>query len=179
GGRRLAGFTVTGLGNLDGETAWAQNIWLHLFFGTICAGVTSWLLVVIDAPWNWVRIYATLGMHVSLTLLFVIPLYFSWQTQRPAGKLTAAKWQALIMGREGVEDEKVKRLNLLQCRVGYGDVLHAQGDTGFMTKWPLRVFTLLASVALVMAYICQYAVVAGAANNESLIWVSCQAAAAL
>ncbi|KAH0542517.1 hypothetical protein FGG08_003113 [Glutinoglossum americanum] len=177
GGRRLTGFTLMSLGNLESETAWSQNIWLH-FFGSVCAGVTAWLLLVIDAPWNWVRIYATLGMHVSLVILFAIPLHFSWQTRRPGGQLTAAKWKAL-MGEEITGEKAVKRLNLLQCRVGNGDVLHAQGDTTFLQKWPLRVLTLLTSVVLVTAYICQYAVVTLASNKASAIWISCQAVAAL
>ncbi|KAH0562203.1 hypothetical protein GP486_003104 [Trichoglossum hirsutum] len=119
-----------------------------------------------------------LGMHVSLVILFVIPLYFSWQTRRLGGQLTVAIWRSLMEGKPAGEDS-VKRLNLLQCRVGNGDVLHLQGDTTFLQKWPLRLLMLLTSVALVMAYICRYAIVTIASNKAAVIWVSCQAAAAL
>ncbi|OCK84340.1 hypothetical protein K432DRAFT_401221 [Lepidopterella palustris CBS 459.81] len=173
-GLRLSGFTVLGLGNPERENAWGQNIWLHFILGFIFAGITSWLILLIDAPYNWVWVWATAGMHACLTVLLLIPLYLASKTRRPAAHLTNAAWRALRTG-----TAEVKRLDFLQCRVGRGNVLHAQGDTTFLHRWPLRVLAFLAAVGVGVAYVCQYAVLNYATDNTARIWMVFQVVAAL
>jgi hypothetical protein len=173
GGRRLIGYTVIGLGNVERETGLNQNIWLQFALGHLCAGTNASLLLLIAPSWNWVLGCAVIGMYVSLIAIIAIPLVFSWRTRRPWLHLTPATWKTLISG--GTES---RRLHLLQCRVGNGDVLHFQGDTRFLRSWPLRAYALLASVALTLAYICQYSVVSRASNEGAILWMSCQTVAA-
>jgi hypothetical protein len=85
----------------------------------------GWSLLVIGAP----------GMHLSLTAIFAIPLFFSWQTRRPGQHLTPETWKALTGW------AKPHKVHLLQCKVGHRNVLHAQGDTAFLKQLPLRMLT--------------------------------------
>ncbi|KAF2801801.1 uncharacterized protein BDZ99DRAFT_483353 [Mytilinidion resinicola] len=174
GGLRLTGFTALNLGDPTKDGSWGQSIWLHLLFGILCTGITSWLLIVVQTSWSWVRIHATVGMHASLLVLFAMPLLYTWKTQRPGTYLTIPVWNALSAWKSDV-----RTMELLQCRLGHGDVLHAQGSSLFLHDWPTRVIALLAALSLVVAYICQYSILTDATNESALLWLALQGVAAL
>ncbi|KAF2498212.1 hypothetical protein BU16DRAFT_579389 [Lophium mytilinum] len=174
GGLRLTGFTALNLGNPTKEGSWGQSICLHLLFGILCTGITSWLLIVVQTSWSWVRIHAMVGMHASLLVLFAMPLLYTWKTQRPGTCLTIPVWDALSAWKSDV-----RTMELLQCRLGHGDVLHAQGKSLFLHGWPTRIIALLAALCLVVAYICQYSILRDATNQSALLWLALQAVAAL
>jgi hypothetical protein len=44
----------------------------------VCSGATSWLVVVVNSPWNAIRIFATAGLHLSLMVLLAVPLFHKW-----------------------------------------------------------------------------------------------------
>jgi hypothetical protein len=174
GGLRLTGFTALNLGDPTREGSWGESIWIHLILGILCTGITAWLLILVDTSWTWVRFHAMLGMQVSLLTLLALPLAYMYQTRRPGTYLTIAMWNALSAWKSDV-----RSFDMLQCRIGYGDVLHAQANSLFLHGWPVRILALVSAISLVAAYVCQYAVLRQATDKAALMWLTLQAAAAL
>lgn len=70
-------------------------------------------------------------------------------------------------------------LSVLLVRVNGGDVVHFQEDVSHITTLPIRLAGLIVAAITVTAYICQYAIVKTGSNNEVIVWIVAQAAAAL
>jgi hypothetical protein len=68
------------------------------YVGNLCAGLNSWSLLLVASSWDWLLLYAIVGMQASLLAIIAIPLLFSWWTRRPGVYITPGKWKTLILG---------------------------------------------------------------------------------
>lgn len=84
--------TLVNLGNVRHEAAFNQHPLAPLTLALIFSGFTAWTLLVIDAPWDWVRLFATAGLHTCLMLMLALPLWYEHQTGWPAGHLTVGRY---------------------------------------------------------------------------------------
>ena len=187
---RIGNPTLINLGNVVREAAITQNPLVSLIFALIFSGFTAWTVLIIEAPWSWVRIFAIAGLQTCLLLTLALPLWYEYQTGRPACHLTVTKyayvpishkWRLTNRRWDSIVREvydKHSQVTLLQARILDMDVLHFQGDTSLLHSPYVKVLSLIASFGISVAYICQYAIVKTANNVEAIIWVSCQAAAA-
>jgi hypothetical protein len=166
--------TVINLGNVWHEVALAERPWFSFFIAFVCSGITSWLLLVIKAPWNWTKFIATAGLHLSLMVMTCLPMWYIFRTGRPQLHLTPEKWDLL---HDGLQEKG--SLSILLVRINGGSVVHFQQDVSQITSIPVRFAGLLVSGITVTAYICQYAIVKTGSNNEVIIWITAQACAAL
>ncbi len=185
--KQLMHTTVINLGKTG------HNPFLMAFLVVLCTGATSWLLVCISYPWTWVRFVAIPGLHWCLISMIAIPLFHEWQTSRPGRHITSAKWKAIQKGNvkcfrfahsaypskyEEELDFNKRAIARLPPPPGH-DVLHFQATSVFADNLFFRPYLLVISIATVVAYICQYAIVKDASNTRSIVWISCQAVAAL
>lgn len=87
--------TTIGLDNLKAENAFTQSRLLIALNLTLCSGLTTWLLEIVQAEWSWVKIVAIPGLHTCLILLLALPIWYDWQINRPGHCLTVDKWDIL------------------------------------------------------------------------------------
>ena len=166
--------TVINLGNIWHEATLMERPWFSFLVAFICSGVTSWLLLTINAPWSWTKLIATAGLHACLLCMISLPLWYIYRTGRPQLHLTPERWDLLHNG--SLQGDS---LSVLLIRISGGDVVHFQDDVSYITTLPVRLAGLIIAGLTVTAYICQYAIVKTGSNNEVIIWISAQAFAAL
>ena len=147
----LENTTAINIGNRRVETSISHNPVISVTFAILCSGVTAWLLILVDAPWDWVRIFATTGLHVCILLMLLLPLWLERQLGQPGRHLTPKKWDMLI----GEGEVQLGHFNILHANVKRGDVLHFQGSTAFLGNVAFRAAALLVATFTVVGYLCQ------------------------
>ncbi len=88
---KLGCLILVNLGNVRHEAAITQQPLIPVVLAFVFSGFTSWTLLVIEAPWNGVLIFATAGLHAFLLMIIAIPLWYEYQTARPGRHLTVSK----------------------------------------------------------------------------------------
>ena len=172
----LRGKTAVNLGYRQHETNLTQSLIFMVTFAGICSGVTAWLLIIIPSPWDWVRILAISVFHFGLFFLSSAPLWHEWQFRQPGRHINSDRWRALF---SGAVPENRQPLHFLQASVHGGDVLHPQGSDAVISSLTFRTLGFIAVVLTAVGYLCQYAVLQRASTHQAVIWLSCQAAAAI
>ncbi|KAK1917575.1 hypothetical protein P3342_000288 [Pyrenophora teres f. teres] len=174
--------TVVNLGNLRREKSMSQSpvlIGLLLF---LCPGITAWLLLVVSTTLNGVTLVATLGLHISLTLLLAVPIWHGRNMSQPGAYMSVNAWNLLTLGKHKSQPDvetKPNKLSFLHARIADADFIHISGDRKLLGSERMQGLVLLPAIVCAVAYVCQYAVLRKASNRQSLIWVGCQAALAL
>ena len=166
--------TVVNLGNFWHEASLAERPWFSFLVAFICSGITSWLLLIIKAPWNWTKIIATAGLHLCLMVMTSLPLWFIFRTGRPQRHLTPEMWDLLHDG-----SQQKGSMVMLLVRINGGNVVSFQQDVSHITSFPVRIAGLMVAGITVTAYICQYAIVKTGSNTRVIIWIVAQTCAAL
>ena len=162
------------LGNLRGETAFKQSLGLITLMLVVCSGLTTWLLEIVHARWNWVKIVAIPGLQMCLIMLLALPLWYDRQLNRPGSQLNVERWDGL----HGDIPNHQMILNLLQVRRKDWDVLHFKGNTTFIETRVMKGSMLLLSAFAATSYLCQYSILKEASSKQALTWIGCQGALA-
>ncbi|KAL8894123.1 MAG: hypothetical protein Q9192_004597 [Flavoplaca navasiana] len=168
------------LGNLKEEKRLRKHAVVVISALVVCAGLTSWLLEIVQAEWNWVKVVAIPGLHACLVLLLGIPLYYDTQINQPAKHMTLDSWDHLHLKPTESAPQLERSLRLLQVddKDNHKDILHMWGNTFFLDSYITKAMLIALSVYAAIAYICQYAIIKGASSTRALIWLGCQGALA-
>jgi len=162
--------TKVNLGDIVKEQGSLQNPIVSMSALTACSGATTWLLMVVDAEWSWVKILAIPVFHFCLILLLALPIFYDRQTSRPAEHLTVDRWKAFNGGKEFDTRRAAHPItfNLLQVDFKGGDVIHFQGKTSIMMHAGSRLVVLVLCAACAVGYVCQYAILKSASSRQAL-----------
>ncbi|KAL8860633.1 MAG: hypothetical protein Q9178_002986 [Gyalolechia marmorata] len=166
----LHGNTLTiNLGNLREEKRLRKHSVVVILALVVCAGLTSWLLEIVQAEWDWVKIVAIPGLHACLVLLVGIPLYYDSHVNQPAKHMTLDAWDLLL---ENTEQPRLQRsLHLLQVNdeANDRDILHMLGNPFFLDWYFTKALLIALSVYAAVAYICQYAIIKDPKFDDSAV----------
>lgn len=88
--------TCVNIGNRRVETSLYHHPVIPFALALLCSGVTAWLIIIVDAPWNWVRVFATAALHACILLMLLVPLWLERQMGSPGKHLTPQKWDMLM-----------------------------------------------------------------------------------
>ncbi|KAL8920305.1 MAG: hypothetical protein Q9172_004564 [Xanthocarpia lactea] len=160
----LHGNTLTiNLGNLREEKRLRKHPVVVIPALVVCAGLTSWLLEIVQAEWDWVKIVAIPGLHACLVLLVGIPLYYDSHVNQPAKHMTLDAWDLLLLLENTEEPSLQGSLHLLQVNdeANDKDILHMLGNPFFLDWYFTKALLIALSVYAAVAYICQYAIIKG------------------
>ncbi|KAL8894530.1 MAG: hypothetical protein Q9192_004242 [Flavoplaca navasiana] len=168
------------LGNLTEEKRSRKHAVVIISALVVCAGLTSWLLEIVQAEWNWVKVVAVPGLHACLILLLGIPLYYDSQVNQPAKHMTVDSWDCLHLKPTESAPRLERSLRLLQVddKDNHKDILHMWGNPFFLDSYITKASLIALSIYAAIAYICQYAIIKGASSTRALIWLGCQGALA-
>ncbi|KAL9636906.1 MAG: hypothetical protein Q9204_002076 [Flavoplaca sp. TL-2023a] len=172
------------LGNLMEEKRLRKHAVVIISALVVSAGLTSWLLEIVQAEWNWIKVVAIPGLHACLVLLVGIPLYYDSQVNQPAKHMTLDSWDRLhFEPRQSIPGKKrslrfrvhfkrpmsitgiERSLRLLQVddKDNHKDILHMWGNPNFLDSYITKALLIALSVYAAIAYICQYAIIKGGA----------------
>ncbi|KAL9088256.1 MAG: hypothetical protein Q9159_003168 [Coniocarpon cinnabarinum] len=178
--------TVVNLGNMIREREFAQS---PIIMGTItflCAGVTSWVLILVsldeEQRWHWTVYVATIGLHMSLIIMLVPALWHAYRTARPSLYLNGEIWNFLTRSQPDAKHIPRKFTFMRTCKKakgGYHQVLHFRGDVSYLQELWFKALLLSASALCTVSYICQYTVLKSASSTRSAVWIGVQAGLAL
>lgn len=143
--------TCVNIGNRRVETSPYHHPVIPFALALLCSGVMAWLIIIVDAPWNWVRVFATAAFHVCILLMLLVPLWLERQMGSPGKHLTPQKWDMLM----GNGENQLGVFHILRADVKRGDVIHFQGNTALTGTKTFRVAALLVAALTVVGYISQ------------------------
>lgn len=174
--------TVVNLGNLVRETEFVQSPFVIGSILFLCAGLTSWVLLIVSlsqhGQWHWTVLFGIIGLHLSLIVMLAAPLWHAYRTCRPSKYLNGQIWNFLIQqeGATSIPSKFTFMRTWSQAKDGVHQTLHFCGDVSYLSKMWFKALMMLVSATCAVSYICQYAVLKGADTTPAAIWIAVQAA---